>query len=200
MVADGSGFSPPVPYFQGEDEPVAGFRQLLIDGDIYALIDEGMLKYFTGRALTWTLGDLPDEDDIRPGHDYRRLGATGGRGFGQLAIWDARHSRVVVFNKADGRYVAQWRGAAGGPAFSDVRGMFLVDRGEVEPPVLVWAGPRAVYRTVLNLEAAPQPSPGTTPAGSPAASPDPLASPTPLPEPTEPAGEPTERPRRTPRP
>ena len=36
-TADGSGFSVPVPYFVGEGEDVAAFRQLLIDGDVYAV-------------------------------------------------------------------------------------------------------------------------------------------------------------------
>ena len=199
-VADGSGFSPPVPYFQGENEPVASFRQLLIDGDIYALTADGLLKYFNGRSVTWELAELPDEDDIRPGHDYRYLAATGGRGFGQLVVWDALHARIVIFNKADGRFVEQWLGGVSGPAFSDVRGMYLVDRGELEPPVLVWATSRAVFQTILASEEAPPPGTSPSPIGSPATPPSPAASPDPAATPTEPVGLPTERPRRTPRP
>ena len=139
-------------------------------------------------------------DDIRPGHDYRYLAATGGRGFGQLVVWDALHARIVIFNKADGRFVEQWLGGVSGPAFSDVRGMYLVDRGELEPPVLVWATSRAVFQTILASEEAPPPGTSPSPIGSPATPPSPAASPDPAATPTEPVGLPTERPRRTPRP
>ncbi|CAN5733617.1 hypothetical protein BH23CHL7_BH23CHL7_02900 [soil metagenome] len=197
-VGDGSGFSPPVPYFLGEDEPVASFRQLLIDGDIYALTGDGVLKYFSGRSVTYSLAAPPDDEDVRPGHQYRYLAASGGRGFGQLVLWDAQHARMVVFGKSDGRYVAQWIGRPGEPGFDDVRGMYVIDRGDAEPSILVWATPRSIYQAVLEPADEPlptgSPSPGTTPAGSPTPGVSPGASP------TGPAGLPTERPRRTPRP
>jgi len=200
-VGDGSGFSPPTPYFVGENEPVATFRQLMIDGDIYALAEDGLLKYFNGRRVTYELATPPDDEDLRPGHEYRYLAATGARGFGRALLWDARHGRIISFNKADGRYQEQWIGGAGAPGFGDVRGMFVVERGEAEAPLLVWASPRGVFQTILEAEEQPVdgPSPGLSP--SPGASPidPPGLSPSPGASPIDPPGQPTERPRRTPR-
>jgi hypothetical protein len=222
-VGDGSGFSPPTPYFVGEGEPVETFRQLFIDGDIYAVTEPDVLKYFNGRRVTYSLDAPPDEEDLRPGHDYRLLGATGARGFGRLIVWDAMHARIVSFSKSDGSYQQQWLGGAGAPDFSDVRGMFVIDRGEIDPPLLVWASPRGVFQTILQADDDPivvQPtpglSPGTSPGFSPGASPgltppaspappdgtpavSPGLSPGPDASPTDPAGQPSERPRRTPR-
>jgi hypothetical protein len=188
-VGDGSGFSPPTPYFVGDDEPVASFREIHVDGDIYALTPDGMLKYFNQRRVSFELDEPPDEDDLRPGHDYRRLAVTGERGSGRLFIWDAAHSRVLAFNKADGSYVEQWLAEDGATPLTDVRGMYIVDRGEVEPPLLVWADARHLYRTELVTAPEAGPSPSPTLDGSPSPSPSPGIT-----------GEPSERPRRTPRP
>jgi hypothetical protein len=210
-AADGGSFSPPTPYFVGESEPVAEFRQLLIDGDVYALTGPRLLRYFNGRITTFELDAPPDEGDIRPGHDYQRMSHTGTRGAGRLFIWDAEHPRVLVFEKADGTYVEQFVGAAGSPSFDDVRGMYVLDRGEVDAPLLLWAGPRGVYSTELApVEGEePSPSPDVSPPGSPVTSPpgSPAESPAESPAASPPAGEtpeaspaPTdERPRRTPR-
>jgi hypothetical protein len=195
-AADGSGFSPPTPYFVGEDEPVGDFRRLLIDGDVYALTGPALLRYFNGRLTAFELGQLPDAGDIRPDHDYRHLGHTGTRGSGQLFVWDARHGRIIAFDKADGAYIEQFLGASGGtvPGFEDVRGMYLEDRGEVDPPLLVWAGPGGVYQTELvGPDIEPEPSRGPS-VGSPG-----VGSPRPQASAPASTAEPSERPRRTPR-
>jgi hypothetical protein len=202
-VGDGSGFSPPTPYFVGEGEPVNTFRQLLIDGDIYALTEDGPLKYFNGRRVTYELATPPDDDDLRPGHDYRYMAATGARGFGRMIMWDAQHGRIVSFNKADGNFQEQWIGGPGAPGFGDVRGMFVIDRGETQPPLLIWASPRGVFQSELRTGDEPidGPSPGLTPepGASPIDGPSPGLTPDPGASPGEPGGQPTERPRRTPR-
>jgi hypothetical protein len=115
----------------------------------------------------------------------------------------------VVFEKADGSYVEQFVARDDGPSFGDVRGMYVLDRGEAEAPLLVWAGPRGVYQTELAApvpteEPSPSPSPLDAPGSpalppapppeSPAESPPDGVTPAPTsPEPTD------ERPRRTPR-
>ena len=49
------------PYFLGENEPVDSFRRLFIDGDIYALTGDNVLRYFNGRRVTsYALSDPPD--------------------------------------------------------------------------------------------------------------------------------------------
>jgi hypothetical protein len=196
-AGDGSGFSPPTPYFVGESEPVADFRDIHVDGDIYALTADQMLKYFNQRRVAFELATPPDDADMRPGHDYRRMALTGERGSGRIYVWDATHARIIAFNKADGAYLEQWIAADGQPAFSDIRGLYVDDRGEVEAPLLIWATADDVYRTELVSDTAPSESPEPTlritppPSGSPSGSP---GGPT-----GEPTSEPSERPRRTPR-
>ena len=188
-AADGSWPTPPTPYFVGEEEPVADFRQLLIDGDVYALTEEALLRYFGGRLTTFELGLPPDAGDIRPGRDYRRLGHTGTRGTGLLLVWDAMHGRVLVYDKADGAYVEQFLAAEGGPSFADVRGMYVLDRGEAEPPLLIWAGPEGLYQTeLLPEEEEDEPTPRPPQVTAPPQLTAPPAT-----------SEPGERPRRTPR-
>jgi hypothetical protein len=189
-VADGSGFRPPTPYFVSEGEDVAAFRQLHIDGDIYAVTSDAVLRYFNGRRTTFELDPPPDAGDLRPGLDLGRMAATGTRGVGRLYVWDARNQRILAYNKADGAYLEQFVAAAGAPPFASVRGMIVVDRGEVEPALLIWANGDGLWQTVLaapdDPSVEPSPEPGVT-------------TPPPQVSPGLPTAEPTERPRRTPR-
>lgn len=205
-TADGSGFLAPAPYFVGATEDVSGVRQLLIDGDVYAVTDPAVVRYFNGRRTGYTLDDPPDAANMRPEHQYRLLDATGTRGVGELFVWDALWSRLLVYDKAEGTYVEQFIAGEDAPPLTDVRGMYIVDRGNVEPPVLVWARPTGVYQAVLSAQpASAPPSPGAS--GAPATGPSAPASVRPSPSASTPPASldpsetapPTERPRRTPR-
>ncbi len=212
-TADGSGFSAPAPYFVGEGEDVSSFLQLHIDGDVYAVTEPAVLRYFNGRATGFSLDDPPDDANLRPDHRYRLLAATGTKGVGELFVWDALWSRILVYNKTDGVYVEQYLADAGGAQLTDLRGMYVVDRGSVEAPILVWARPEGIYQAELSPTEAPQasPPPGASPGASPDPSPDSspgTATPRPTPRPSATPGAttdpgetaaPTERPRRTPR-
>jgi hypothetical protein len=189
-AADGSGFSAPTPYFVSENEDVAAFRQLHIDGDIYAVTADALLRYTNGRRTSFQLEAPPDAADLRPGLDLGRMGASGTRGVGRLFVWDGRHDRILAHDKGDGTFLEQYIGGEDGPAFSNVRGMVVVERGEVEPPLLYWTNGQALFQTVLEAPPDPdeEPSPGPG-AGTPPGQVSPTDTP----------GEPTERPRRTPR-
>ena len=191
-VADGSSFIAPTPYFLGENEPVSTFRQLFIDGDIYALTGDNALRYFNGRRVTsYQLADPPDGADVRPGHDYQHFAGTGARAAdGRLYVWDARHSRVLIFNKDDGAYLEQFVGAAGSADLSDVRGMYVEEGAAGDAPVLYFVTPSGLYKMTLAAPEETQPTP--TPA---ATSVVPSIEPSPPPSVT-----PTDRPRRTPQP
>ncbi len=193
-TADGSGFSVPAPYFVGEGEDVAAFRQLLIDGDVYAVTSPNLIRYFNGNATNFALEDPPDNEDLRPGHDYALLAATGTRGVGQLFVWDQLHGRVIVFDKNEGTVIEQFIASPGSSPLTDIRGMYLIDHGQDEPPTLVWARPEGIYQVVLEEPEDVEPTPSPTPSAEPSQTARPSLS-TPSPEPT-----PTERPRRTPRP
>ena len=149
-VADGSSFIAPTPYFLGESEPVSSFRRLFIDGDIYALTGDNVLRYFNGRRVTsYALADPPDGEDVRPGHDYQQFAGTGLRTeAGRLYVWDATHKRVLVFNKDDGAYIEQF--VADGAEFDDVRGMYVADGAAGQPSALIFATAGGLYSVALD--------------------------------------------------
>jgi len=198
-TADGSGFSAPAPYLVGEDEDINAFRQLHIDGDIYAVTADNLLRYFSGRQTGFSLDAPPDAENLRPEHDYALMAATGTRGVGRLFVWDRQWSRLLVYDKTEGSYVEQFVAATGAPPLTDLVGMYLVDRGEVQPPTLVWARPEGLYQVVLSASGGPQPSPSATPRDTPTPLPSATPAGTPGGPTAEPTPEPSERPRRTPR-
>jgi hypothetical protein len=196
-TADGGGFSAPAPYFISENVDVTRFRQLYVDGDIYAVTSEDLEQYFSGRQTAFSLDPPPDDGDLRAGHDYALLSATGVRGDGDLYVWDKLWSRVLVYDKAAGAYSTQYLAADGTQPLADLTGMYVVDRGHAEPPLLFFTTPSGLFRVELGAGAVPQPTASPTPSASPppTVTPSPNATApgeTPSPEPT--------RPRRTPRP
>jgi len=200
-TADGGGFSAPNPYFVSEGEDVASFRQLLVDGDVYAVTADQLLRYFNGRRTGFELAAPPDENDLRPGHDYRFIGATGTRGQGTIYVYDGTHARVLAFDKAEGAYLEQFVADTGAPPLSDVTGMYVIDSGSVSvPATLVYSRADGLYQMTLSApEAIPSNPPetiGPEPTETPALSPTPAGSE----PPATPTPEPTQRPRRTPRP
>jgi hypothetical protein len=199
-TADGSGFSAPAPYFVSESVDVSGFRQLYIDGDVYAVESANLEQYFNGRVTSFSLDPPPDDDDLRPGHDYAALGATGTRGAGDLFVWDQMWSRILVYDKAEGAYAEQFIAAPNAPALTDIRGMYIIDQGEVVSPILVWALADGIYQVILEPTREPVPSTSPTPGASvtPSTTDQPTVSPSASPDPG-PTPSPTPRPRRTPR-
>ena len=198
-TADGGGFLAPNPYLVDDNEDVASFRELLVDGDVYAVRSEEVVRYFTGRRTGFELADPPDAGDLRPGHDYGRLTATGTRGVGTLFVWDAKHARILAFDKTDGTFTGQFVAAADAVQLTSLTGMYVVDQGEGVPPILVFSRPEGLYQVVLGEQAVVEPSPSPSPIVT--APPSPTASPSETVSPTEePTAEPTRRPRRTPRP
>jgi hypothetical protein len=198
-TADGGGFSAPNPYFVSEGEDVSSFRQLLVDGDVYAVTSDEVLRYFSGRRSGFDLADPPDGGDLRPEHDYQLIGATGSRGVGNLYLWDAEHGRILVFDKTEGTYAGQFVSAPGAASLDSLTGMYVIDTGSpTVPPVLMYVTADGLYRLTL---AEPDEIPSTPPTtAGPSATPPPEASPTagPSDEPASPTPEPTQRPRRTP--
>lgn len=150
-TGDGSGFTPPTNYLVTDNPAVATFRKILVDGDIYALTDSAVLKYYGGRLQAdFSLETPPDDGDLRPGHDYRLIRGTPGRGVGSLYILDARWGRVLVFDKQTGRYQGQWSTGEGGPSMLDARGLVMVPPKRAKDPVIVyWVSPEGVFETRL---------------------------------------------------
>jgi hypothetical protein len=174
-AADGSRFpSAPTGYLRVSTD-VSGFRQLYIDGDIYALTPSGVTRYIDGRTESLDLEQLPDDGDLRPGHDYRLFYGTGDRAEGHLYFWDAKYSRIVVYDKGKGTFLEQFTAAPPSPAIADLRGMYIVEPKNARPIVYFVVADRLITG---RLQAAPG-TPGALPSASPGASPSAAASATP---------------------
>lgn len=172
-AADGRGFPADPNDYLAASADVSAVRQLLIDGDVYVLGGEGLTRYQTGRADDFTLALPPDDDDLRPGHDYRLMAASPLRREGSIWVWDAQHERVLAFAKIGGDYLEQYVAGPKSLPFRGLRGAFVVDRGEELAPVLIWADATRVFATPLE----PTPDPGASPSPGGSASPGTSASP-----------------------
>jgi hypothetical protein len=178
-TSDGGVFLAPQNYLSSSTEDVSTFRQLFIDGDLFALTADNVVKHRGGVVQSFKLQTPPDDGDLRPGHDYRWFDGTGDNGTGFLYVYDAKWDRIVVFSKANGQYVAQWSTAGTAPPMKDVRGMYVVQpptpRNATQPTaaIVTWLIPRGVYQSTL-VEAPkglPTPAPGSTPAARPSKTP-----------------------------
>jgi hypothetical protein len=180
-AADGSRFpSAPTGYLRVATD-VSGFRQLYIDGDVYALTATGVIRYIDGRAESLDLERLPDDADLRPGHDFRLFFGTGDRAEGRLYLWDAKYSRIVVYDKGKGTYIEQFLTTPPNPTYSDLRGMYVVEPRNSRP-ILYWVTGDRLMTSRLQAApgtpgASPSPSAGASPGASPTATPRRTASP-----------------------
>jgi hypothetical protein len=157
QTLDGSAFDEPAAYLASQTSEVADIDQLYIDYDVYALFDNTLRRHRYGKYDgSFTLGELPDDSDLRPGHEYRMVDGSGSSvSMGRVYVYDALHGRVVGFSKEDGRYLGQWRPAGDGGEMDDVRGMYVVEGGlnkkgdKRRNDQLVWVTPDGIYRTTL---------------------------------------------------
>ncbi len=154
---DGSAFSPPTPYLATQSAEVAAFEQLYIDFDVYALFGDTLRRHEYGR---WD-GDFapelpPDDADLRPGHDYRIVAGSGRASTrGRVYLYDAKHGRIIGFDKAAGEYLAQWSPRGDGTEMDDIRGMYVLEGGlnkkgtRRKNDTLVWITPEGIHRATL---------------------------------------------------
>lgn len=199
-TGDGGGFSAPSNYLATANENVAEFRQIYIDGDIFALTSASAVRHDRGQRREFELDPPPDDGDIRPGHDFVVFDGTGVQGEGRFYVWDAEHPRLIVYDKVSGEYVEQWVTTRASPPMEDLRGLYVIQPETPEvpegaepvlPPATVyWLTGDALVRAEL-VPVAETPEPSASPSGSPGASASP---PTDQPSPDR-----TRRPRRSPR-
>jgi len=184
----GNAFSAPSDWLASTTEKVDTFLQLYIDGDIYALTSDNVIKHHGGKVQQFALQTPPDNGDLRPGHDYRLIAGSGDAGGGRLYVYDAKWNRVIVFDKANGSYVEQWQSVASGSPMQDVRGMVVVvpatpgAGATPPPPTFYWLSPTALQQSELvNIQTTPtaSPSPGTSgsPSQKPGKTPKPAKTP-----------------------
>jgi hypothetical protein len=147
---DGSRFAEPENYLVTANESVADYIKLFIDGNLYTLTPDNVVKHTSGRKVDMRLDEPPDADDLRPGHRYRLIDGTGP---GRLFLYDEEWGRILVFLKTDGSYLEQWTTTGPLPSMADVRGMYVTQGGSAQnpkTPVVIWATPDGIYRSTLT--------------------------------------------------
>lgn len=157
---DGSSFAAPAPWLSSASSEVASIDQLYIDFDMYTLFDDTLRRYVAGKwDGSFDLAELPDDGDLRPGHDYRMVDGSGSdSSMGRAYLYDAKHGRIVGFDKVDGSYIGQWYPKDDGTQMDDVRGMYVIEGGlnskknRRKPDQLVWITPEGMYRTTLAFD------------------------------------------------
>lgn len=156
---DGSSFAAPLPWLSSPSSEVAAIDQIYIDFDVYTLFDDTLRRYEFGKwDGSFELGELPDDGDLRPGHEYVMVDGSGSESsLGRAYLYDARHGRIVGFDKRDGSYIGQWMPSDGGNQMDDVRGMYVIEGGlnnkktKRKNDQLVWITPDGIYRTTLAV-------------------------------------------------
>ena len=172
---DGSGYTGVGSGWLTTPQDLSGVTSMYIDGDIY-LVDAGVVaRYVSGRSSDWS-PDLPPDELLRPAPTYTVVASPDAKSEGVMYAFDRGSDRIVAFAKANGKYVAQYRIAEGGPDWSDVRAFYVVNRAEGQAPLVYWIDADRIGAAVLQ-DASTLPSPA--PSGSPAASPDGSAGPKP---------------------
>ena len=156
----------------------------IVDGYVFTLASDDVTRYFSGQASSFALATPPDQGDLRPGHDYRLLSATGEAPTDRLWVWDATNARVVEFSRTDGTYIGQFLVQAGQTGFSDLRGMAVVLGKAGQPPALVWITADQVMASPLAAVSGPGASPSPSPSASPSTriTPRPTVKPKPTPK------------------
>jgi hypothetical protein len=180
-ASDGSGFPTPPQKRLAVDRDVSKITDLYIDGDIFMIDDGAILRYVGGKSEGWQveppglLGAAPQGDTLlRNAPHYRYMASASDKRAGLIYAWDELNARVVALDKAKGSFVEQYRLAGGNPAWSDVRGMYVILGAEQgAPATLVWATKNAVLSASLEAVAD---TPGPSPSGSPGASSSPGGS------------------------
>lgn len=179
---DGSGYPGIGSGYLTTPQDVSHATSMYIDGEVY-LADGGIVERFvSGRGGDWGPDDPPDVL-LRPLPVYRLIASPGTRGEGTMYGYDAGSDRILAFDKASGKYQAQFRIADDGTDWSDVRGFFVVNRANGQAPVVYWIdGLRIGVATLQDISTLPSPSPASS--ASPNASPAGSAKPTARPKPT----------------
>ena len=182
---DGSGYPGAASGYLTTPQDVSKVTSMYIDGEMYLADADVVERFISGRGSDWAPEEPPD-GLLRPDPAYRYIASPGSRGEGMMYGYDPGGDRFIAFDKASGRYQAQYRIVDGGPDWADVRAFYVVSRAAGQAPLLYWIERERIGTAVLE-DASLSPSPSAAPALSPGASP-------------AGSGEPTAKPKTTPKP
>jgi hypothetical protein len=170
---DGSGFPARPNGWLATTRQVADMAELHIDGDLFTIEDGTIMRFVSGKSDGWDPA-TPGDTLLRPEPVISLVTGGGERRTGSVYGYDRRNSRIIEIDKAEGRYLAQYRLAGGADAWDDMRDMYVLPPAEAGgPSVLVWISSDSVHTTVLEEVpdvAPPTPAPSAPPSGVPAGS------------------------------
>jgi hypothetical protein len=153
---DGTEFLEPDDYLATPTSDVAGYRDLYMDFDVYALLPETVQRYISGHPDSGFVLGTPPTSPTGQVPDYRLIDGSGrATSLGRLYLYDAASARIVGFSKVDGRHLGTW--VAGAGEMDDIGGMFVIEGGTNEKvtqrrdDTIVWVTPEGVYRAVLTM-------------------------------------------------
>ena len=184
---DGSGYPGAASGYLTTPQDVSQVTSMYIDGDIY-LADDGRRRALRLRtaAATGPPRSRPTACSGRP-RPTASSPRPATRGEGTMYGYDPGSDRFIAFDKASGRYQAQYRIVDGGPDWADVRAFYVVNRAAGQAPLLYWIDARTDRdrRSARTLPSRRSPSaaPALSPGASPAGSGEPTAKPKPTPKP-----------------
>jgi hypothetical protein len=164
---DGGGFPAKATAWLATARPLEGMTSIYIDGDIY-VTEGGLLERFTsGKGGDWNAAS-PGDTILRSEPASTIVTGAGERRKGRVYTYDPENARVLAYEKADGRFVAQYR-LADGDGWNDLRAMYVIPGVEEAPATVVWLSASGVHGAVLA--AAPE-GDGSSPdaSGSPGSS------------------------------
>jgi hypothetical protein len=176
---DGSGWpSSPQPRLAVARD-LSKVSDLLIDGDIFVVDDGEVVRFVGGKSEGWSVAPAgatsfsPEGDTLlRSAPQYVRIATGTDKRVGLLYAWDKANDRIVGIDKAKGTFVEQYRLAGANPAWSDIRGMYVIPAAEAGgAATLVWATKDAVLSALLEAvpdepTASPRPSGSARPSAS----------------------------------
>jgi hypothetical protein len=188
-AADGGGFPANASSWLAAPQDVATVNSMLIDGDIYLSRSGSITRFVRGGNASWKPAD-PGDSLLRsaPAYSLLATGATGNnKGKGPVYGYDRPNGRVIALAKDSGAVVGQYRLSGADPAWTDLRGMYVVAGLADEPATLVWIDKNRLMSSILEAvqtpTASPGPSSGASPSVKPSATPKATKRPTKTPKP-----------------
>jgi hypothetical protein len=128
---------------------MSGVTSMYIDGDLWIADSGDLYRYSNGASVGWTATD-PSDSLLRPAPTYTLVGSGSDRRIGTIYGFDTASDRLIGLSKVNGSFIAQYRLAAGGTGWSDLRGFYVEPGLDQEPDAIVWISKQGVNRVLLQ--------------------------------------------------
>jgi hypothetical protein len=148
-AADGSGFPATPNKWLSSLRDVTGVTGMYIDGDVWIADAGEVFRYSNGASVGWAAAELSDAL-LRPAPAYRWIGSGAERRTGTIYGFDPTSDRLIGLSKANGSFIGQYRLAAGGTGWGDLRGFYVEAGLDQEPDAIVWISRQGINRVLLQ--------------------------------------------------